>query len=630
MKTILQLQLNRALRLRATFLVALAALPFVAPTVRAAVTEAWVQRQDNESTDSATTLLPVVRDVAGDIIVTGFTARNGSFLTIKYSGKDGSVLWRQQCGLANKYNFASAIAADQSGNVVVIAGASDPSFFGEDYYTAKYAAVDGALLWERRYNGPGNGNDYPSRVALDDSGNVIVTGTSTGVGGNEDYYTAKYAAGDGAPLWEQRYNGPADAWDQAASLAVDGAGNVIVTGNSWNGNNNDFLTLKYAAGDGSVLWERRYNGPMNRDDYVNDVAVDSSGNVFVTGVRYAIDVTSGSGDCYTAKYAAADGALLWEQSYNGPGNNDDGGYAVKVDSNGDVIVMGSSYSPGRSSDFCTIKYAGADGALLWERLYDGPTHGSDIPTALAVDGAGNAVVTGYSESDFYTAKYAAADGALLWEVGYGGPANSWDGASALALGPGTVAVTGHSGLTSQGEGNYVTVVYSDSLPPVITCPANIVAISAASGGALVNFTVTATDDSGVAPTITCVPPSGSVFPLGQTTVTCTATDGDGLSSTCSFTVTVLSRGEAVEQIVLLLEETSLELKTKRPLVATLEAACASFNRGNCISGVNQLGAFQNKVRSQIAKENPAIAQLLIQAAQAVIDACRPSDRRQSH
>ncbi len=192
---------------------------------------------------------------------------------------------------------------------------------------------------------------------------------------------------------------------------------------------------------------------------------------------------------------------------------------MRADSKGDVIVMGSSIGTDGKSGFCTLKYTAANGALLWERRYDSPTRSTEVPSALALDSAGNPVVTGSSisgvpphDSEFYTAKYAAADGTLLWEIGYSGLANSYDGASALALGPRMVAVTGGSGLTSAGEGNYATVVSSENLPPVVTCPPNIVAISAGSDGVSVNFTVTATDDSGVAPAVACAPPSGSVFP----------------------------------------------------------------------------------------------------------------------
>jgi len=76
-----------------------------------------------------------------------------------------------------------AIAVDGSGNVVVTGG------FG-DYYTAKYAAADGALLWEKSYNGPGNGDDWPqtkSSLAIGSDGAVYVTGASDG-----DFVTMKY------------------------------------------------------------------------------------------------------------------------------------------------------------------------------------------------------------------------------------------------------------------------------------------------------------------------------------------------------------------------------------------------------------------------------------------------------
>ena len=60
--------------------------------------------------------------------------------------------------------------------------------------------------------------------------------------------------------------------------------------------------------------------------------------------------------------------------------------------------------------------------------------------------------------------------------------------------------------------------------------------------AVVAFTVTGSDNSGIDPTIVCYPASGYTFPLGTTTVTCTATDGNGNENTCEFTVTVEGNG----------------------------------------------------------------------------------------
>ncbi len=84
------------------------------------------------------------------------------------------------------------------------------------------------------------------------------------------------------------------------------------------------------------------------------------------------------------------------------------------------------------------------------------------------------------------------------------------------------------------------ITVNDQTAPVITCPANITVTSpAGSCNAVVNFTVTATDNCNGPVTIVSNPASGFAFPVGITTVTSTATDACGNSSTCTFTVTVL-------------------------------------------------------------------------------------------
>ena len=91
--------------------------------------------------------------------------------------------------------------------------------------------------------------------------------------------------GRGLPLWTNRYDGPTNGEDNAAAIAVDGSGNVFVTGSSSNGANEDIATIAYSSA-GVQLWARRYNGPGNVNDGASAIAVDHSGNVFVTGYSY--------------------------------------------------------------------------------------------------------------------------------------------------------------------------------------------------------------------------------------------------------------------------------------------------------------------------------------------------------
>jgi uncharacterized delta-60 repeat protein len=442
--------------------VCLAALALWPQPAQAAVTEAWVQRYSNVVSNSADDARKVVSDAVGDIIVTGGTydgITSYDMLTIKYSGADGAVLWQQRYnGPANSDDYAFTVAVDSSGNVVVTGYSHNGT--NNDFYTAKYAAADGALLWEKRYNGPGNGDDFANAVAVDSSSNVVVTGYSHN-GTNNDFYTAKYAAADGALLWEKRYNGPANSDNYANAVVVDNSGNVVVTGYSYNAANSDYYTAKYAAADGALLWEKRYNGPADSYDQATAVAVDGSGNLVVTG--YSVG-TNSNGDYYTAKYAAANGALLWEKRYNGPANGDDSGQAVAVDSSGNVVVTGYSHD-GTNNDFYTAKYAAADGALLWEKRFNGPANNDDFPAALVVDVGGNVVVTGYSvggngSRDYYSARYAAANGSLLWEKRYDSPATSDDQATSVAVdSSGNVMVTGYS-VGTNSNGDYYTAKYA--------------------------------------------------------------------------------------------------------------------------------------------------------------------------
>jgi len=159
----------------------------------------------------------------------------------------------------------------------------------------------------------------------------------------------------GVPLWTNSYNGPGNNYDAANAVAVDGSGNVFVTGYSWSGSSFDYATIKY-SGAGVALWTNLYNGPGNSDDAANAVAVDGSGNVFVTG--FSPGSGGGYTDYATIAYSGA-GVALWTNRYNGPGNDYDFANAVAVDGSGNVFVTGGATGSNGYYDYATIKYSSA-------------------------------------------------------------------------------------------------------------------------------------------------------------------------------------------------------------------------------------------------------------------------------
>lgn len=307
-------------------------------------------------------------------------------------------------GPGNARDCAWAMVVDDSGNVCVT-GESYGSGTGYDYATIKYCP-NGDTAWVTRYNGPGNGWDQATAIAVDGSGNVYVTGRSTGSGADEDYATIKYYP-NGDTAWLRRYDGPSgNLGDAASAVAVDGYGNVYVTGLSvGSGTYEDYATIKYDS-SGNQLWAKRYDGLGRYTDMAHDIAVDDSGNVYVTGRS---EGTGTAFDYATLKYYP-DGDTGWVRRYNGPGNRQDRALAIGIDGSGNIYVTGESEGSGTSWDYATIKYD-SSGNQLWVQRYNGPGNSTDEAYTIAVDDSGNIYVTGASEgtgteNDYVTIKYA--------------------------------------------------------------------------------------------------------------------------------------------------------------------------------------------------------------------------------
>jgi hypothetical protein len=356
----------------------------------------------------------IALDHSGNIFVTGYsrglfgtgTSYNNSYYdyaTIKYD-PDGNVLWvARYNGSGSNYDEPKALVVDEAGDVYVT-GQSMNSSYWYDSATIKYDGEDGSELWSAIYNGSGQ-NNHGNDVAIDADGNIFVAGGSVGTGTNWDYFTAKYEGSSGNQLWVSRYNNTNNNIDVAGVVAVDNEGDVIVTGHSTGSNLEDYLTVKYDGSSGDQLWVKRYNGPGNGRDIASAIAVDSDDNVVITGQ------SKGSGsdlDYSTIKYSGNDGSVVWVDAarYNGPGNYEDIATAVAVDSSGDIYVTGYSYTENnviRSLDYATVKYSGADGAEQWAARYNGPDNREDRAAAIVVDSGYKVYITGSSTTPSGTA-----------------------------------------------------------------------------------------------------------------------------------------------------------------------------------------------------------------------------------
>jgi len=237
--------------------------------------------------------------------------------------------------------------------------------------------------------------DIVTAITTDASGNVYVTGYSEVSGRGSDYATIKYDA-VGVEQWIVLYNGPGYSEDWSWAIAVDNSENVYVTGFSEDsGTGFDYATIKYDAA-GNEQWVARYTSSGNFDDFALAISVDGSGNVYVTG--YSGKPYTGD-DYTTIKYDAA-GVEQWISHYSGPGYSEDWAEAIAVDDSGNVYVTGGSSGSGTRFDYATIKY-NAVGAEQWIARYNGPKNSIDRACAIALDDPGNVYVTGYSEGIGY-------------------------------------------------------------------------------------------------------------------------------------------------------------------------------------------------------------------------------------
>ncbi len=248
----------------------------------------------------------------------------------------------------------------------------------------------------------------------------------------------------GEVLWSREYASPDGLDESVHDIATDSLGNAFVTGRQTSGTQlDDILTMKLAAGDGEILWRVHDSGPLRLDDRGWSIAVGPDDHPVVTGIHSA---PTDPANFRTFKLDTADGSERWGQTVVGAVNfiGREAGWLAVAD-NGDIFMMNRTWQAGAAYDVVLQRYAAADGDPVWTMQYDSPGGGSDDPTHMVRDAAGDLLVTGVRSGDYMALKFDDADGALLWSRDYDGPAAGYDAAAAIIEGPGgEVIVTGFS------------------------------------------------------------------------------------------------------------------------------------------------------------------------------------------
>lgn len=363
-------------------------------------------------------------DAAGNVYITGTSsssvAAEGNFVTIKVDANGNRVWEKRQTGTVYAAEIGTKITLDATGNPI----ATGIKWNGNDMdiRTVKYDPASGNVTWERIFDGGHEGLDVPTAITVDANGNIIIAGIAYS-GTSIRYVTLKYDP-TGNLLWSViDSNEVEEVWNEPTSVAVDNVGNIAVTGFGadaayWQ----TYYTVKYAS-NGNLLWKQNYtfrdiSDPEDSDSPLADsnsiargVTFDSDGNCYVTGTFNIFMNKAG-----TIKYNAS-GQQQWIKIFRS-GTDFTNAYHIVAVTNSKIYVGGKHVGDWVDDGFFLISY-NPDGTQNWVKESNAITEIKDAH--LTLDTANLPVIAGlgFDEGSFDTKFLAhkyAIDGSLVGET----------------------------------------------------------------------------------------------------------------------------------------------------------------------------------------------------------------------
>ncbi|MFY9822556.1 MAG: SBBP repeat-containing protein [Thermoanaerobaculia bacterium] len=441
-------------------------------------------------------------DAAGNVYVTGLTTSttfpgvNGSSIQPAHGVNSGfadvfvtkinptgtAILYSTFLGgSATEWGFA--IAVDAAGNAYITgytrsttfpgvnAGSLQPTYGGgdSDVFVTKINPTGTAIVYSTFLGG--SDAEWGVSIAVDGAGNAYVTGftnsiTFPGVNGSSiqptnaggttsaDAFVTKINPGGTAIVYSTFLGG--SGTEAAYAIAVDGAGNAYVTGETHsatfpgvngssiqpaNGGGSDAFVTKINPAGTAIVYSTFLGGSL--DDSGRAIAVDSAGSAYVTGQATSptfpgvngnsLQPANGGGnwpgDAFVTKLNPAGTAIVYSTFLGGSGIDGDGGFGIAVDSAGNAYLTGETASTtfpgvnatsiqpanaGGGADAFVTKINPTGSAIVYSTFLGGS--GGDAGLGIAVDGAGNTYVAGNTTSTTFT----GVDGSSLQPANGGG------------------------------------------------------------------------------------------------------------------------------------------------------------------------------------------------------------------
>jgi len=345
-------------------------------------------------------------------------------------GVTGQVVWSQHYASTAGVDEAALAVAVDSGDNVIYAGRANTEGHGSQIFAMKLAANDGHILWSAERGGTADADDAAWDIVIGVDDNPVLAGLVVNTGDTAVTLTRKLDGSDGSLIWESEIvDAVDDIVNRSSWLALQDNGDVVVCARAFGTNGYDVELARYAAGDGELVWQTRYDGATHGGDDVRQMIRDGAGNLIITGVQDS----AWNYNYMVVKVSGTDGSLLWEApGYDGPPGWYDVANCVAVGIGGQIIVSGLSDGDGTGWDIATVGYNAQTGAQEWVHRYDGPASQSDEARHICTANDGSIYLVGYvyeetSGKDLFTCRLqsSAASAAGRPPVAVGGVTAAW-------------------------------------------------------------------------------------------------------------------------------------------------------------------------------------------------------------